>query len=170
MATAEFSKFAGILSATLSQHHLSGFEIAQIPLNYEFWSHLCMQAGLGFWALNSGGQRSKSPAQGPGKNVVPLASVPASGPHWLVALGMSVPLSRPHSVTLSNEAVAGLEVSRPRSLQDQLPPPGRQGGRGRGQLHVKYFCPALRWPLVPVFSAGSVTTINHGKRLPGVTT
>ena len=26
MATAEFSKFASILSATLSQHHLSGFE------------------------------------------------------------------------------------------------------------------------------------------------
>ena len=30
MATAEFSKFAGILRATLSQHHLSGFEIAQV--------------------------------------------------------------------------------------------------------------------------------------------
>ena len=29
MATAEFSKFAGILSATLSQHHFSEFEIAQ---------------------------------------------------------------------------------------------------------------------------------------------
>ena len=29
MATAEFSQFAGILSAALSQHHLSGFEIAQ---------------------------------------------------------------------------------------------------------------------------------------------
>ena len=29
MATAEFSKFSGILSATLSQRHLLGFEIAQ---------------------------------------------------------------------------------------------------------------------------------------------
>jgi len=29
VATAEFSKFAGILSAALSQHHLLGFEIAQ---------------------------------------------------------------------------------------------------------------------------------------------
>ena len=28
MATAEFSKFAGILSAALSQHQLSGFEIS----------------------------------------------------------------------------------------------------------------------------------------------
>ena len=28
VATAEFSKFASILSATLSQNHLSGFEIA----------------------------------------------------------------------------------------------------------------------------------------------
>ena len=26
MATAEFSKFAGILSVALSQHHLSGFD------------------------------------------------------------------------------------------------------------------------------------------------
>ena len=30
MATAEFSKFAGILSAALSQHHLPGFETAQL--------------------------------------------------------------------------------------------------------------------------------------------
>ena len=29
VATAEFSKFAGILSAALLQHHHSGFEIAQ---------------------------------------------------------------------------------------------------------------------------------------------
>ena len=29
VATAEFSKFAGILSAALSQHHLLGFDIAQ---------------------------------------------------------------------------------------------------------------------------------------------
>ena len=33
MATAEFSKFAGILSATLSQHHLLGFEIAQLEFH-----------------------------------------------------------------------------------------------------------------------------------------
>ena len=30
MATAEFSKFAGILSAALSEHHLLGFEIDQL--------------------------------------------------------------------------------------------------------------------------------------------
>ena len=30
MATAGFSKFAGILSAALSQHHISGFEIARL--------------------------------------------------------------------------------------------------------------------------------------------
>ena len=34
VATAEFSKFAGILSAILSQHHLSGFEIAQLGFQY----------------------------------------------------------------------------------------------------------------------------------------
>ena len=34
MATAEFSKFAGILSAALSQHHLSGFEIAQLGFHH----------------------------------------------------------------------------------------------------------------------------------------
>ena len=32
VAIAEFSKFAGILSSALSQHHLSGFEIAQLEL------------------------------------------------------------------------------------------------------------------------------------------
>ena len=34
MATAEFSKFAGILSAALSQHHLSGLEIAQLGFHH----------------------------------------------------------------------------------------------------------------------------------------
>ena len=32
--TAEFSKFAGILSAALSQHHLSGFGIAQLEFHH----------------------------------------------------------------------------------------------------------------------------------------
>ena len=32
MATAELSKFAGILGAALSQYHLSGFEIAQLAI------------------------------------------------------------------------------------------------------------------------------------------
>ena len=34
VATAEFSKFAGIFSAALSQHHLSGFEIAQLEFHH----------------------------------------------------------------------------------------------------------------------------------------
>ena len=34
MATAAFSKFAGILSAALSQHHLLGFEIAQLEFHH----------------------------------------------------------------------------------------------------------------------------------------
>ena len=34
MATAEFSKFAGILSATLSQHNLSGFETVQLECHH----------------------------------------------------------------------------------------------------------------------------------------
>ena len=33
-ATVEFSKFAGILSVALSQHHLSGFEIAQLEFHH----------------------------------------------------------------------------------------------------------------------------------------
>ena len=33
MATAELSKLAGILSAALSQHHLSGFETAQLEFH-----------------------------------------------------------------------------------------------------------------------------------------
>ena len=34
VTTAEFSKFAGVLSAALSQHHLSGFEIAQLEFHH----------------------------------------------------------------------------------------------------------------------------------------
>ena len=34
MATAEFSKYASILSAALSQHHLLGFEIAQLEFHH----------------------------------------------------------------------------------------------------------------------------------------
>ena len=40
MATAEFSRFAGILSAALMQHHLLGFEIAQLEfLEEEIATH-----------------------------------------------------------------------------------------------------------------------------------
>ena len=38
-ATAEFSKFTVILSAALSQHHLSGFEIAQLTHVYLWQIH-----------------------------------------------------------------------------------------------------------------------------------
>jgi len=34
VAAAEFSKFAGILSTALSQHHLLGFEIAQLECHH----------------------------------------------------------------------------------------------------------------------------------------
>jgi len=34
VATAEFSKFAGTLSAALPQHHLLGFEIAQLEFHH----------------------------------------------------------------------------------------------------------------------------------------
>ena len=33
MDTVEFSKFAGLLSAVLSEHHLLGFEIAQLKFH-----------------------------------------------------------------------------------------------------------------------------------------
>ena len=41
VATAEFSKFAGILSAALSQHHLLGFEIAQLEFHHFLWLCSC---------------------------------------------------------------------------------------------------------------------------------
>jgi len=33
-ATAEFSKFIGVSSAALSQHHLLGFEVAQLEFHH----------------------------------------------------------------------------------------------------------------------------------------
>ena len=42
VATAEFSKFAGILSTALSQHHLSGFGIAQLEFHHQkLWFSIC---------------------------------------------------------------------------------------------------------------------------------
>ena len=34
VATAEFSKFSGILSAALSQHHVLGFEVTQLEFHH----------------------------------------------------------------------------------------------------------------------------------------
>ena len=55
MAIAEFSKFADILSAALSQHHLSGFEIAQLEYHHPTTArHFGMsnQVGLGSITMN----------------------------------------------------------------------------------------------------------------------
>ena len=43
MATAEFSRFAGILSAALSQHHLLGFEIAQLEFHHLHCSQVMLK-------------------------------------------------------------------------------------------------------------------------------
>ena len=40
VATAEFSKFASILSAALSQHHISGFEIVQLEFHHLNWNSI----------------------------------------------------------------------------------------------------------------------------------
>ena len=62
VATAEFSKFASILSAALSQHHLSGFEIAQLEFHHlhylcsywcflkPTWLHIPGCLALGEWS------------------------------------------------------------------------------------------------------------------------
>ena len=56
MATAEFSKFAGILSAALSQHHLLGFERAQRQLG----RNKSFPAGWGTGEGESGTNRESS--------------------------------------------------------------------------------------------------------------
>ena len=58
MATAEFSKFAGILSAVLSQHHLLGFEIAQLEFHHLHWVHIF------FWTLFFSGYMPRSGVAG----------------------------------------------------------------------------------------------------------
>ena len=47
MATAEVSKFAGILSAALLQHHLLGFEIAQLEFPSKSWVFSEQSDGVG---------------------------------------------------------------------------------------------------------------------------
>ena len=43
VATAEFSRFVGILSAALSQHHLLEFEIAQLEFHHLIGASLIAQ-------------------------------------------------------------------------------------------------------------------------------
>ena len=46
VATAEFFKFPGILGAALSQHHLLGFEIAQMEFHHIHYQRLNYQHPL----------------------------------------------------------------------------------------------------------------------------
>ena len=61
MATVEFSKFAGILNAALSQRHLSGFEIAQLvfhactPRDSRVFSNTTVQKHQFFCAQKASG-------------------------------------------------------------------------------------------------------------------
>ena len=56
MATAEFSKFAGILSTALSQHHLSGFETALLEFHHlHFVPSDAFQGPLDFTFRHKGG-------------------------------------------------------------------------------------------------------------------
>ena len=52
MATAEFSKFADILSAALSQHHLLGFELAQLEFHHTHLESDILECEAK-WALGS---------------------------------------------------------------------------------------------------------------------
>ena len=64
VATAEFSKFAGILSATLSQHHLLGFEKAKLKLDCSLPGtsvHGIFQARVLEWFAISFSRRSSKP-------------------------------------------------------------------------------------------------------------
>ena len=60
MATAEFSKFAGILSVALSQHHLLGFEIAQLEVHFV---HSAQYATGDQWRNNSRKNEETEPKQ-----------------------------------------------------------------------------------------------------------
>ena len=61
MTTAEFSKFADILSEALSQHYLLGFEIAQLESHHKvrynfighYWEQLKLRLVFGGWIEKS---------------------------------------------------------------------------------------------------------------------
>ena len=64
VATTEFSKFVGRLSAALSQHHYLGFEIAQLEFHYlhylcSYWCFLRLTGKDWCWGgLGAGGERN----------------------------------------------------------------------------------------------------------------
>ena len=62
VATEEFSKFAGILSAALSQHHLSGFEIAQLEFHQTLFVVMLPKAHLTSHSRMFGSRRVITPS------------------------------------------------------------------------------------------------------------
>ena len=67
VATAEISKFADILSAALSQHHLSGFEIAQLKFTFHFHAlekEMATHSSVLAWIFPGTGEPGGLPSMG----------------------------------------------------------------------------------------------------------
>ena len=98
MATAEFSKFAGILSAALSQHHLSGFERAQPPRPPGSGPVLVsLQTGC-LWSLSAWRPSSSSSCwASAGVSAAPIPAAATSGaPAARKSAAAPRPVSTPH--------------------------------------------------------------------------
>ena len=79
MATAEFFKFAGILSAALSQHHLLGFEIAQLEFPSPPLALFVMMLSKAHLTSHSRMSGSRSDGKESAYNTGDLGSVPRLG-------------------------------------------------------------------------------------------
>ena len=128
LTTAEFSQFAGILSAALSQHHLSGFEIAQ--LHSVQFSRLVVSDSLR--PHESQHTRPPCPSPTPGVNsdsrplsqwchpaisssVVPFSSCPQSLP-----ASESFPMSQPFPWDSQSIGVSALASVHPKYTRADL--------------------------------------------------
>ena len=69
MASAEFSKFAGILRAELSQHHLPGFEIAQLEFHHCILSPRLFNLYAEYIMLNAGLDDAQAGIKIAGRNI-----------------------------------------------------------------------------------------------------
>ena len=86
MATAEFSKFADILSTAPSQHHLLGFEIAQLEFHHLILSLfivLLPKAHLTSHFRMSGSSESHHHDYLGPEDLFLHSSLPRSSPSWI---------------------------------------------------------------------------------------
>jgi len=127
VATAEFSKFAGILSAALSQHHLLGFEIAQLEFHHlppSIFPSIRVFSNESVLCIRWPKYRSFSFSISPSNEYSGLISFRMDWLHLLAVQGTLKSLLKHHSSKVQNSSAFSFFYSpTPTSIHDSLEKP-----------------------------------------------